>query len=214
MIFAPARMTSVQTLGHELPIAARGVLGRKLDIVQMLARARDRPGGRVEHVLAGHVELVLEMDIRSRDEDMDTGTGRLVHRLERLVNVLLAGAREAQYHGFGHGLGDALHGLEVAGRGRCEAGLDNIDVEPFELARDRDLLLDVHGCAGRLLAVAQRGVEDPDVVAVVGRGAVRVSHSFHLSSSLRPLAGRRTARKRKRLERSAWPAPEALIAKL
>ena len=36
--------------------------------------------------------------------------------------------------------GDALDGLEVAGRGGREAGLDDVDVEPRELARDLDLL--------------------------------------------------------------------------
>ena len=177
-------------------------------MIDVLAGARDRPGGRVEHVLAGHVELVLEMDVRGRDEDVDARTGRLVDRLERLIDVLLAGAREAQHDRFGHGLTYALHRLEVAGRGSGEAGLDNIDVEPFELARDRDLLLDVHGRAGRLLAVAERGVENPDVVAGVGWNAVRVSHVSHLSSSfvlrLSPPIGQRTARKRKRLGRLAW----------
>ena len=56
--------------------------------------------------------------------------------------------------------GDAPHGLEVAlGRGG-EAGLDHVDAELLELARDHELLLDVHRRARRLLAVAQRRVED------------------------------------------------------
>src|SRR5262249_2662675 len=51
--------------------------------------------------------------------------------------------------------------LEVAFGGRREARLDDVDAEMLELACDRELLLDVHGGARRLLAVAERGVEDP-----------------------------------------------------
>ena len=36
---------------------------------------------------------------------------------------------------------DRLHGLEVAGRGDREAGLDDVDAEPRELVRDLDLLV-------------------------------------------------------------------------
>ncbi len=38
-------------------------------------------------------------------------------------------------------LGDRLHGLEVAGRGDREAGLDHVHPEPRELVRDLELLL-------------------------------------------------------------------------
>src|SRR5213079_22118 len=57
-------------------------------------------------------------------------------------------------------LGHAPHGLEVALGGGGEAGLDHVHPQVLQLARDRELLLHVHGGAGRLLAVAQGGVED------------------------------------------------------
>jgi hypothetical protein len=47
--------------------------------------------------------------------------------------------------------------------GDREAGLDDVDVQARELARDLDLLGGVERDAGRLLAVAQGGVEDADV---------------------------------------------------
>ena len=55
---------------------------------------------------------------------------------------------------------DALNGLEVAGRGDREAGLDDVDAEPRELLGDLELLLRVQRDARRLLAVAQRRVKD------------------------------------------------------
>ncbi len=66
-------------------------------------------------------------------------------------------------------LGDRLHRLEIAvGRDR-KARLDDVDAELLELARDRELLVEIHAAAGRLLAVAQRRVEDPDPVAARAR---------------------------------------------
>ena len=55
---------------------------------------------------------------------------------------------------------DRLHRLEVARRGDREAGLDDVDAEPRELVGDLQLLGRVQRDAGRLLAVAQRRVED------------------------------------------------------
>ena len=63
--------------------------------------------------------------------------------------------------------GDRLDRLEVAGRGDREAGLDHVDAEPRQLLRDLDLLGRVQRDPGRLLAVAQRRVEDVDAVCVV-----------------------------------------------
>ena len=72
--------------------------------------------------------------------------------------------------------GDRLDGLEVAGRGDREAGLDHVDAQPRELLGDLELLGGVQRDAGRLLAVAQRRVEDVDAVCVVGAGARSCVH--------------------------------------
>ena len=62
--------------------------------------------------------------------------------------------------------GDRLDGLEVAGRGDREAGLDDVDAEARELVGDLELLARVERDARRLLAVAQCRVEDDDPVGV------------------------------------------------
>ena len=69
--------------------------------------------------------------------------------------------------------GDRLHRLEVAGRGDREAGLDHVDPESRQLLGDLELLLGVQGDARRLLAIAQRRVEDQYSVRVLGNGHVR-----------------------------------------
>ena len=53
-------------------------------------------------------------------------------------------------------------------RGDREAGLDDVDAHGVEEVGDLQLLLEGHGGAGALLAVAQRGVEDEDAVGVGG----------------------------------------------
>jgi hypothetical protein len=58
----------------------------------------------------------------------------------------------------------ALHALEVAVAAGGEAGLDHVHLQALELARDAQLLVARHAGAGRLLAVAQGGVEDDEFV--------------------------------------------------
>src|SRR6266478_5160276 len=55
---------------------------------------------------------------------------------------------------------DCLDRGKVAVRGNRESGFDDIDSERLEFLRQVHLLLEVHGTARRLLAVAQRRVED------------------------------------------------------
>ena len=58
--------------------------------------------------------------------------------------------------------GDLAHRLEIARRGDREAGLDHVDAQIHERLGDLQLLVEIHAAAGRLLAVAQRGVENDD----------------------------------------------------
>jgi hypothetical protein len=55
---------------------------------------------------------------------------------------------------------DMLHRFGVGRRSDGEAGLDDVDAERVERPRERRLGEDVHGEAGRLLAVAQGRVEN------------------------------------------------------
>jgi len=57
----------------------------------------------------------------------------------------------------------------MIGRGDREAGLDDVHAEPRELLGDLELLGGVQRDAGRLLAVAQRRVEDQYSVGVMLR---------------------------------------------
>ena len=94
---------------------------------------------------------------------MRAALGRL-DRLGGAVDVLERGAREPADHRVLGALGDLVHGVEIAVRGDRKAGLDDVDAHLVEQLGDLELLLVRHGGAGRLLAVAQGGVEDDDAV--------------------------------------------------
>src|SRR6185295_6185138 len=61
-------------------------------------------------------------------------------------------------------LGDRL---EIAVGGDRESRLDDVDPELLEDRGDAHLLVEVHRCAGRLLAVPQGRVEDHHAVLVI-----------------------------------------------
>src|SRR5262249_2617954 len=63
---------------------------------------------------------------------------------------------------------DGLDGLEIAGGGDWEAGLDHVHAEVLQRVGHLQLFAQVHAGPGRLLAVAQRGVEDDEAVVHQG----------------------------------------------
>ena len=153
-------------LGGVLDVGARGVHRRELDVVDQRARVGDGGAGLALDVLARRGELVLDVDVRRRDEGVDPRSRRVAYRPVGGVDVPDMSAREPGDHGALDLARDRLHGLEVARRGDREAGLDDVHAQPRELVGDLELLGRVQRDAGRLLAVSQGGVEDEN--AVVG----------------------------------------------
>ena len=150
----------LQHLGGELEVRAGRVHGRELDVLAVAARLGHRRARLALHVLAGRLQLVLDVDVARRDEGVDARALRVLDGVPGGVDVLSVCAGEPGDHGAVHLAGDRLDGLEVAGRGDREAGLDDVDAEPRELVRDLELLLLVQRDPRRLLPVAQGGVED------------------------------------------------------
>lgn len=116
------------------------------------------------------------MDLAGSNEGVDARLPCVAHGLPGGVNVPLVAPREAADDGHmailadgcvPHLDGDGSHGIKVVRRGRREARLDDVDAEAGELARDDELLRAGHGGPRGLLPVAERGVEDANVVGVV-----------------------------------------------
>ena len=70
---------------------------------------------------------------------------------------------------------DLLDALEIALARDGKAGLDDIDAHLVEQLGDLELLLEGHGGAGALLAVAQGGVENDDAPTSWGLVEVHLS---------------------------------------
>ena len=81
------------------------------------------------------------------------------------VDVARRAARQRRDDGPSNLGRDAPHRLGVVLGGDREAGLDDVDAQRVELPGQPQLLVDAHREAGRLLAVAEGGVEDDDVVS-------------------------------------------------
>ena len=89
-------------------------------------------------------------------------SGASLQRFPRAVDVLFVAARQAANRRAADRAGDFADRLEVARRSDRKAGLDHVDAQIHERLRDLQLLLEIHAATGRLLAVAQRGVENDD----------------------------------------------------
>ena len=167
---APA-LIAVSTQRHRKSCSVRvRVLGRPLDVVDVVARALDRGADQLEHLGGLLLQLALHVDRRGGDEGVDARPLGMSHRLAAAVDVLEAGAGEA---GDGRSLDPLWRSRLTASKSPSEAigkpGLDDVDAHLVEQLGDLELLLERHRRAGRLLAVAQRGVEDDDVIGD-GRG--------------------------------------------
>jgi len=100
------------------------------------------------------------MDRAGGQEDVDPWPLGVLHRLPSPVDVGLPAAGQAANARPFHRLGDFADRLEVAGRGDREAGLDHVDPQVGEGLGNLHLLAQIHACPGRLLAVAERGIEN------------------------------------------------------
>ena len=164
---------------QELVLGARAVLGAPLDIVDMAPGQGDAAGDGVQHLVRRHLQLVLHMQGAGRDESVNARPGGRPQRFGRPLDVGALGARQAAYGGGLDHLGDGMDRLEIAVGGDREAGLDDVDAHLLQNAGDAQLLFQVHRGAGRLLAVAQGGIENDDAVRGVALTAVDVDCVAH-----------------------------------
>ena len=156
----PRLDAAVQHMGQVVRLRARRVHGGVLDVfLEGFGQPRHAHRALVDLGL-GHPQLPFAVDGRGADEDVDAGTLRLGERLGTGADVLLEAAAEAGDDRPLDLLGDGRDGGEIAGGAVGEAGLDDVDAEPCQLVGDGQLVLGAEGHARRLLAVAQRGVQD------------------------------------------------------
>ena len=153
-------------LAEKVELGPGGVLGAELDVRAIALGSPHAGNGLLDDLGLGHPQLVLAMDGRRGQEDVNP---RLLCKLDRLpgaVDVAVVAPGQAADRRAGDFGGDGPHRLEVADRGDRKPGFDDVDPECGERAGHLELLGHVHARARRLLAVAQGRVKDPDPVVV------------------------------------------------
>ena len=100
------------------------------------------------------------------EEHMDAWTRGILQGAPRGVDVFSSAARETRDDRAADFASDEIHRLPIAARGDRKPGFDDVDPELRERLRDPQLFWLRHAAPGRLLAVAQRGIEDEDAVGV------------------------------------------------
>src|SRR5690606_148104 len=122
----------------------------------------DRLHRLLEALLLCDLQLVLEMDRRGGEEGVET---RAIGMLERgcgALDVQPGRSGEPGDHWTPDLPSDRRDGVEVVRRADREARFDDVHPERLELMRHTQLLGRRHGGARRLLAIAERSVEDLD----------------------------------------------------
>ena len=106
---------------------------------------------------------MLAVDGAGGEKDVDSRLLGVADGFPGPVDVGLAAAGQSADDRAADVAGDLAHGLEIAGRGDGKAGLDHVDAQLDQRLGDFHFFGQVHARPGRLLAVAERGVEDDDV---------------------------------------------------
>ena len=105
-------------------------------------------------------EFAQYVDIRDADAGMDARPLGFGQRLAAGFDVDRNGARQGADRGSFNFLRDQPNSLEIFGRRRGIAGLDDVDLEPRQLPGDGQLLAASEAGSGRLLAISQGRVKD------------------------------------------------------
>jgi hypothetical protein len=136
--------------------AARGDIDRAWEGVRAAARPRI-------HTFLATSNLHMEHKLRMTRAEVKSRVAEMVGYARSLCEDIEFSPEDAGRSDPAAGLaGDALDRLEVARGGGRKAGLDDVDAEACQLARDLELLGRRQPGARGLLPVTQGRVEDPD----------------------------------------------------
>ena len=163
---------------EELDRGAGGIHRRPFDVVDEVAGLRHGAGDDLDDLVLGLFHLVRQMDRRGRDEGVDAAAAGMAHSLPCPIDIGRDRASEAGNGSALDLLGHGHDGFEVAIGGNGKTSLDDVDAHLVERFGDLELFLQRHGGAGRLLAVAQGGVEDEDPFFVTIGGGGHSCRSY------------------------------------
>src|SRR5579862_5145495 len=128
----------------------------------MIAAVPHHARDAIESLFARDAQLVLQVQVGSRQKHVQPRLGRGFKATESRVHIFLTGASERGHAGVLDLGGDGARCFEIAGRSNRKTGLDDIRSEFFDRVSELEFFFRVHGKTWRLLAIAERGIEDTD----------------------------------------------------
>ena len=164
---APALDGDFADFDEEGGVGAGGVFGGELDVVVVGAGEGDHGGDLVEGLGAGDVELGAHVEVGGGEEGVDSRAVGTFEGAGGGFDVFALGSCEGADDRAVLGadfVRDLADGGGVAFGGDGESGFDDVYAEGGELVGEAEFFGSVHGAAGGLLAVAEGGVEEDDVV--------------------------------------------------
>ena len=150
-------------LAEEIGLGAGGVLGRVFDVVAEAAGPLHPRHRLADHLLLAHFQLELAVDRAGGEKDVQPRAFGVSQGVAGPIDVGVAAAGQPADHRAAHVAGDFTHRLEIAGRRDREARFDHVHAQLDQRVGEFQLFGQIHAGAGRLLAVAERGVEDHNV---------------------------------------------------
>src|SRR6267154_3056750 len=101
----------------------------------------------LQALLTGDAQLVFQMDVRGRENNVEARMRSPLQRLPGPVDVAGASTSQACDDGTPQRGGDALYGFEVAVGGDRESGFNHVHAKAIQLLGQSQLLLDIHTAA-------------------------------------------------------------------
>ncbi len=151
---------------QEIHLGAAGVLRGELHVVGVPARPLDRMHRLLHHLVRCHAQLLLHVDGRGGDEGVDARrAGPARASPARSMSLSRARARPHTVLSFTAGA-TAWTASKSPGTGDREARLDDVHPQLLQGLGDAHLLVPGHGRARALLAVAQGGIENDQLLFV------------------------------------------------
>ena len=145
-------------------IAAVTVFRTELNVTHQVTRETHRELGLLKHLLGRHAEFFLHVQRAGCNEGVYTRRARAFEGFGSAGDIAVIGARQRANRRILDGVGNRLHSIKVAiGTGR-KAGFDHVHLESLQLARNAQFFIARHGGPGRLLAIAQGGVENDQFI--------------------------------------------------
>jgi len=150
-------------LFQEIEFGAAGIFGGEFDIAGVGQGLFNRLDADADDFFLALAEFEIAMDFGGGAEDVNARALGALDGFAGAFDVFGSTAGQAAADGPCHFSGDGLNGFEIARRGDREAGLDDVHAKSFELMGNFQFFLEIEGGAWGLLAISQRGVEDPYV---------------------------------------------------